>query len=971
MPIDYRPPEAIPLKPQAAPVDTFTGAPQPVQDTRLQELAAGLSKLDSGLRDFMDARQAKQDQEDVLRGQQAFYENNQVGFEDAVREGKIPAFASPTFVASYKKAQGNVAGFDLQARFSAAYDKWDGKTSNDPNAFSDFAKGFMKEHLGKNQDPQVLKGLLPHVNSLMTSGLEQWVKDRHKATYEGAIITGAAEVSATVEGAGKTALQSGKPTDYKALFGDIMGIRERAIKSGVKPLDMDKSLVDMVTAKAIEDRDPALLKFLDEKVPGTDMTFAQTPHGQKQKQEAIDKLETLGRRSIADAHTEQARQDEKAKKAVTSGIIEYIAKNPGKAVPEDLLVLGSKYDPDIRVNVVNWAKALREPTASDPQQILQLHRDIISGRGPQAIREALDRGIIRNPQDLDKAFSLSKSVDEAGDRVQAILKMDASKRIMDAIKARTANESNMALVMGNVIGLPDDGLAATSDFERMLLDFVRSNPDASVEQQRAYIDKAGKIILDSLSSKEIGREAKYSRPSELSTEQPLGGGAAKAPEVPPMSQPPQPGQPTAGPQATQPAAPVEERKSGLAPMRAPPPPPPVPQVDPLAAKTWFNVELSGSQRIAVERDAQDKGVPLEQHLLGLYQKFLQGEKGGTSTAPMTAEDAGGGGDDAPVGLVEPGNIDLNARPKVPTVDEQGRPSIATVRSMSFSEGGPEIVIPTVAADGSRVLSEAEAIAQYRATGQHLGKFDTPENATAFGKKLSGEQAKQYVTPTALSKADTIERIAASANPDNVKLRAELDVLTAIQRAKASPTRLVREGALFATARLRNDPVAANLLDLAAGPESGGNYNAVLGNARSTADLSQMTIGEVFSLQRRMVARGMKSGAVGRYQFINSTLRGLVDEMELSESTKFTPELQDRLGLALLERRGYSEWRAGRLSDEAFAKNLSQEWAGLPDPATGRSFYKGQQAGISRESMMAALRGFGGAILNTLRRRENR
>ena len=103
----------------------------------------------------------------------------------------------------------------------------------------------------------------------------------------------------------------------------------------------------------------------------------------------------------------------------------------------------------------------------------------------------------------------------------------------------------------------------------------------------------------------------------------------------------------------------------------------------------------------------------------------------------------------PVGQVEAGNINLNARPIVKNPDG----SISTVRSMSFNENGKEVLIPTVAADGSGILSDQAAIDQYHKTGQFLGKFDTPANATAYAQQLHQQQAAQYAnqptTPAAI------------------------------------------------------------------------------------------------------------------------------------------------------------------------------------------------------------------------------
>ncbi|WP_053239603.1 transglycosylase SLT domain-containing protein [Pleomorphomonas koreensis] len=90
---------------------------------------------------------------------------------------------------------------------------------------------------------------------------------------------------------------------------------------------------------------------------------------------------------------------------------------------------------------------------------------------------------------------------------------------------------------------------------------------------------------------------------------------------------------------------------------------------------------------------------------------------------------------SPEGLVQPGNIDLTARPHVQNADG----SVSTVRSMSFGEDGVEVLVPTVSDDG-RLLTDDEAIDEYHRTGRFLGKFKDADSATAYAEALHQQQA---------------------------------------------------------------------------------------------------------------------------------------------------------------------------------------------------------------------------------------
>jgi hypothetical protein len=127
------------------------------------------------------------------------------------------------------------------------------------------------------------------------------------------------------------------------------------------------------------------------------------------------------------------------------------------------------------------------------------------------------------------------------------------------------------------------------------------------------------------------------------------------------------------------------------------------------------------------------------------------------------------------GLTEPGNIDLSRRPVVRNPDG----AISTVRSIGVNLDGKEVLIPTVAADGSRVLSDREAIQQFQKTGQHLGKFDTPDASTAYAKNLHNDQAKMYAPTAQAGAPNQIEQAAQMSDND-------LALLASIRRTPGAP-----------------------------------------------------------------------------------------------------------------------------------------------------------------------------------------
>jgi conjugal transfer mating pair stabilization protein TraG len=205
-------------------------------------------------------------------------------------------------------------------------------------------------------------------------------------------------------------------------------------------------------------------------------------------------------------------------------------------------------------------------------------------------------------------------------------------------------------------------------------------------------------------------------------------------------------------------------------------------------------------------------------------------------------------------------------------------------------------------------------------------------------------------------AELLERAAASTQDTDLRLVGRYNTATA--PADADSTGLAPLSPPALSQGSVTGGRAGAVLDLIAAAESRGNYNAWHGNAaQRDVDLSALSVNEVRALQAELV-RSTGGSAIGRYQILDDTLGSVAARLGLSGDERFTPALQDRLALQLARDAGLDRWLEGRLSDDQFARNLSQIWAGLPLDASNRSAYEGaagNRAQLSHQAVMTQLR----------------
>jgi len=175
---------------------------------------------------------------------------------------------------------------------------------------------------------------------------------------------------------------------------------------------------------------------------------------------------------------------------------------------------------------------------------------------------------------------------------------------------------------------------------------------------------------------------------------------------------------------------------------------------------------------------------------------------------------------------------------------------------------------------------------------------------------------------------------------NAALKAKPEVLATLKKSTDADVR-PSGGKAGPLPPLSQDSVTqgkvGQLLDFIARYESGGNYQIILGG-KTINGLTKATIDDVFKLQDAMRAKGMESTAVGRYQYIKSTLEGTAKQMGLDTSKAvFDEKTQDAIATHTLRTIGLDQWLAGTMDDGTFLNKVARIWAGIPTTG-GKSFY---------------------------------
>jgi len=500
-------------------VDTYVRPADPAPSD-LHNLAKGLENFSRDIRGMFAARDQRDEEAARIRGEAQFFQDNQVGYAEAVKRGKIPAYNSRPFMESYKEAEGRVIGARLASKMQLEYQTWDGRNSQDPANFDAFMATFLKKNL-TNTDPAVLKGAMPYIYQSVNNNYNQRTQDAADAAYNGGLNANIAVSAMAIDSHSDQGLTSGKGTDYDAVWNELIQNRGTALTSGIRTLDYDQKLVDVIAAKALEERDPALLALLDRSLPGSDTPISASPYGRDVKAKTINAMETVYSQHENAAYTAQQRKEKAMKDELTGFAIKAIMEDPNTVLPENFWAAFEKVEPEARVKVQEWRNAAMNGQEEDGEAVADLtYRVLVGGENAMdIINEGTENGTIRSTATLQKLYQMGQE-DPVWQKTQAY------KLGLDAIKQMAG--------MGNALGpngsfafdptyLPPAATAAALDFELSLRawaltkegkEAIATGNMAAISSETARVQK---VITDSFTLSVVG-PATYIQPPEVTDE---------------------------------------------------------------------------------------------------------------------------------------------------------------------------------------------------------------------------------------------------------------------------------------------------------------------------------------------------------------------------------------------------------------------------------------------------------------------
>jgi hypothetical protein len=496
------------LNPVASPTDQFVRV-GPTPRSPLFDLASSLSEFEGSLQGLVADRMKEENDAEALRAEKQFIENNEENFAEAVRTGRIPAYASPSFVKSYKAAEGRKVARNLTSNIVQSYETWDGREADDASGYAPWVAAQVKQGLEGIEDPDILRSALPGVRSLTERLGAQHAQNIGERVMDRAVEGIGKDIIGAIDNAtGEPVLGPDGPlVTYEGLSDAITASLAEGRKIGIPEERLKKVAVEAVVAKAVRARDYDLLKALPEDV-------AKSPYASKLIEEAHDKIGTLLYQDETRADRRAKTEEKLAVTEATSGVIDLLTRDIDAEIPEDILQRGEQGDPAFRIKAEELRGKLRtNNSAVSPEIEIDASVRIHTAEDPvaQAIAE-IEAGNIGNPSRANSILLTAQRLKQSKDRgVKSIIASPAVKQYEKALRDRFSTPdiiSNKDVVDERAYG------SALVDYHIALTEWEEANPEASTIDRMKAAREIGEEMLKTPTAPAAKQRAAAPAPSQ-------------------------------------------------------------------------------------------------------------------------------------------------------------------------------------------------------------------------------------------------------------------------------------------------------------------------------------------------------------------------------------------------------------------------------------------------------------------------
>ncbi len=357
---DLRGPQ--PLQPQARPVDTYylpalQPVAKPARTNGLIQLAESLRAIQPGIDQFVDKQITKFRDQDIAKGTEAALKNRQ-GFNEAIKQGLIPAGASPWFRTGYEQQMLRLLGTEYDQQLRSSYAQSPLRNEDD---ISELLTG-QREQLFQKIDVQ---GFRPEdIQDILAPALQR--SESNLTAHH----TRERMKQIEIETEENTALAIGNLLDEQfnpVLVGDhrnqmldtlgqrISGEVNTMVANGLNGTKANQIMVDAILTHALNTEDFSVIEMLDHINTGNG-TLGKTAYAKEKRGAMEDRILALQERRERFAWAQEDRNKDEKIETLQTQVMMKIINDPAADITADVKTL-AVLDPEKARAVFSFQEA--------------------------------------------------------------------------------------------------------------------------------------------------------------------------------------------------------------------------------------------------------------------------------------------------------------------------------------------------------------------------------------------------------------------------------------------------------------------------------------------------------------------------------------------------------------------------------------------------------------------------------------